>query len=448
MTDQVVSPTTKQLETIAKGDPRLLKALQALFKKNETETPQDFDSVQQNPSNTSLIDAILSGKQQSITSLGNNQFIFVSDKWDLPRAVGGVITLDENAIYYLTDYIDLEGDRLVANNMCAITSASPEIGRITSTGLTGVPLLTSTKTVALNGIGFFDSDYVLSLLGDGGDNILDWYAVNFINCSKIGEISDYNNAIFDLFGIIDSSNLVFDGTFGTLKITGSLLSGIAGETTITIADTAVITRRIDIFDSAIVSFSGATALDVSVLATIPDESYIIESCNFSGGATYTAGLQYDSNTSHFVDNNGITNSTQEASYYMIGNATATPVTSGTPTKILGTTTEDPLTERFTHTNNRATYTGAFTRKFIVHATAALTSNNNNVLFLYVAKNGVIITQSRATGTANAGGRAEGMFTMALVSLIPTDYIEMWVDNNTGSNDITDIDLNVIITESL
>ena len=449
MTNKVVSPTIKQLETIAQGDRRLLNALVALFSNNETTIPDSFEDALKAPSRSNSLLADNNGKQGLIRSLEEGQLVFISDKWDLPRAVGGVITLAENTTYYVTAEIDLLGDRLLADGLCAIISSTPEIGRITSTGLTGFPLLTSDYTIALRNIGFYDSDYTIELDGSANiDNVLDWNGVNFINCSTIGNIKSYGNAIFNLFGIIESSNLVFKGTFGTLKLDNSLLSGIAGQTTITVDSTVEVTRRIGIFDSAFVSFGGATALDVSTSTIIDDESYIIESCSFNGGSTYVTGVQYNDNKARFINNSGIQNSSQEANYYMIGNATPTPITSGVPTKILGATTEDPLTERFTCTDNRATYNGAITRNFAVHSTAALTSNNNNVLFIYVAKNGVIISQSRATGTANAGGRAEGMFTMALVSLETDDYIEMWVDNNTGNNAITDIDLNVIITESL
>lgn len=386
-------------------------------------------------------------KQDIINSITDGQFVFVSKKEDFPTPIAGIITLAEDTIYYVTADIDLTGDRLVANGMLAIVSASPEIGRITSTGLSASnPVLTSLYTVALNNIGFHDLDYAISLDGSASaDFVLDWHGVNFIDCVKIGEIVSYNNAIFNLMGIIDSANLSFDGTFGTISFSNTLFSGIAAQTTLTIESTCVITRRFRTLYSAFVAFGGATALDVSTSATIPDEGYILDTCNFSGGATFIAGVQHDDDKSLFSNNKGIDNSTQQANYYMIGNLTPTPIVSGTPTKVLGTTTEDTITERFTHTNNRATYDGAITRKFKVDATAALTSNNNNVLLMYVAKNGAVVAQSKSTATANAGGRAEGVYSMALVSLATTDYIEIFVDNQTGSNAITDVDLNVTVT---
>jgi len=422
----------------AGGDETLMRAIEDLFVQSVDVSPEVIDG---------LIEAINS-KQDIIDSVTNGQFNFVSKKEDFPSPVGEFITLPNNTAWIITADVDLEGSVLVADGIVSIGNETPEIGKITSTGKPpSLPLLQSSFTLALNNVGFHDADYAISLTGGGADPVLDWRGVNFVDCPRVGDVSGYGNAIFDLLGILNSADLVFDGTFGTLKFTNTFFSGLDSKTTIKIADTAIITRRIDIFDSAFFTPTGGTALDVSVLATIPDENYILRNCNFSGVGSRIVGVQHDDNKAAFVDNSGISNSTQEANYYMIANATATPITSGTPAKLLGTTTEDPLTERFTHTNNRMTYTGAITRKFYVDIDAAFVSNNNNVLVMYVAKNGVPILHSGIPSTANAGGRAESMSAMAIVSLETGDFIETWADNNSGNNAITAENLNVIIMES-
>ena len=74
----------------------------------------------------------------------------------------------------------------------------------------------------------------------------------------------------------------------------------------------------------------------------------------------------------------------------------------------------------------------------------MTSGNNRQIGVYVAKNGVIIPESLVVITTNGTGRAEGVFIHDLVKLDPTDYVEIWCENQTNSNNILVTDLNVII----
>ena len=129
--------------------------------------------------------------------------------------------------------------------------------------------------------------------------------------------------------------------------------------------------------------------------------------NFSGGGTYLAGVDSSDNKALFQNNVGINNSADVSQYYMNGNATATTIaTIGTEVKVAGTTTSSSVTQKFTNTDNRATYIGALTRFFKVSATLSLTSGNGHQIGVYVGKNGTILSDSEIYGTTNAGGRAE------------------------------------------
>ncbi len=442
-------PTRQQLQNLVKDDDRLLKLFEELFRSSGQILPNDITSIEgaiQDGVISALqmgrIGSLIDQKLDDIRSLKLGQIVFVSDKYDFPAAVSGVITLLDNVTYFVTADVDLEGDRFIGAANTVFMGSSPENCKLTSTGLVGA-LITSDKTMSLFNIGFYDV-HVYDLSGSIGQAI-DWYKVNFVNCPTIGNMEDYDNAIFDTLGILNSANMSFDGTIGTIGFENTIFLGVPNETTIIFPSSATVTRRFRIIYSALIAGAAtSTAIEVSPSATIPIEGYILDSCNFSGGGTFIDGVQYDDNKAMFSNNIGINNSTEVANYYMIGNATVTPTTSGTPTKILGTTTDDPITQRFTHSNNRMTYTGGVARIFQVTATAALSSNNNNELALFVAKNGTVINQSRGLGTANAGGRAEGLSSNALVELQENDYIEMYVDNLTGSNNVVDIDLNVII----
>jgi hypothetical protein len=129
---------------------------------------------------------------------------------------------------------------------------------------------------------------------------------------------------------------------------------------------------------------------------------------------------------------------------MTNNAISTTIsTVDTPVKVLGTSTANSINQKFTHTDNRLTYVGALIRDFQVTATLSLTSGNNNIIGVYVAKNGVVITSSEMYSTTSSGGRAESITCQTILELNQNDYIEIFVENSTGTTNITVEYLNVI-----
>lgn len=441
-------PTRDQLARVSNGDLRLLKAFETLFAQASVSGTGNFEAdikaLQEAPNLASTIAALkLDPLPRSFT---DGQIIFVSDKYDFPRAVDGVITLDTQATYFVTAQVDLTGDRIVAAANSAFIGGSTENSAILSTGLTGVAMITSLYSLTIRNLSF-TADVLFDLNGATGDQAIDWSAVNFLNCATVGTISNYNNIIIQLGAFLSSANLTLDGTIGTVGFTNTLFSGIEGQTTLTIPATATITRRLRISYSAFFSPTTATALDVSTSASILVESYILDTCNFSGPGTYLSGVQHTDNKSDFSGNNGISNSSSLSNYYMIANATATTIsTINTPVKMAGSTTSDSITQRFTNTDNRATYIGAITKGFKVTGNATLTSSSNVQMGLYIALNGAVIAQSLSVGTGNAGGRADYVGSIAIVSLSENDYLEMWVENQSGTQNITGENLNFIVEE--
>ena len=446
-------PTRDQLSRVSQGDERLLRAFEELFKSAGRLIPDDLSAIEDDvagilaaPNALTRALAELKEKQAAIRSLELGQLVFVSDRYDFPTAVGGVITLEEGVAYCLTGPVDLEGDRIVSVDGNTICGTNQTVCILRSTGLVATALITSTEIIVLYEVGISDVDIALDLNATNPFDFLVWNKVQFESCATVGTISNYSSVVMGFCGISNSANLTFDGTIGTVGLSDMFISGIAGQTTIILPSTATITRRFRIRFSSIITPATATALDVSTSAVIPDESYILVDCNFSGAGTFTVGVQFDDNKAMFDSNIGIQNSRTFAQYYMTNNATTTPVLVSTPTKALGTTTSNAISQRFSFINNRATYTGALTRDFEVEAWSSLSSNNNNILRLYIAKNGTAITTTFAEATANAGGRAEGLVTASVVELATGDFVEVFVSNETGSNNVLDINLNVIVSE--
>lgn len=380
--------------------------------------------------------------------LGLNKFKFIQSKSDFPAAVGGVITLDANTVYFLTEAIDLSGDRIAAGVNTVIAGSSSETASLTSTGIGTAYLITTSSTLVMYDITIKNVTNAISVnpSNTGSGIALDWRAVNFSGCTINARFGNIGNFIYDTSAVLGSGKFEFFGSVDTIAINNSLLTGNGSAySIIDIQSTAIINRRFRVIYSSFVATGSTVAINVDVGATLPNETYILDTCNFAGGGTYLTGVTATSNKALFVNNVGIANSSDISQYYMNGNATATVISAtSTPVKVAGTTTSSAVTSKFTNTANRATYVGALNRFFKATATASLTSGNGNQVGMYFAKNGVVLPESEIYATTSGTGSAENIVVQTLVSLMDGDYLEVFVENNTAANNITVTDLNVVI----
>lgn len=376
----------------------------------------------------------------------NSHYKIIASLNDLPSPVAGVISL-EPITYVIAGNIDLDGNRLLTTGSTTLVGGSSETSSITSTGLSaGIPLITSHYTLAIQFLTIKGVDTAISIDGNGSTVALDWTGVNFTNIPNIGTINKCENFIYTKGAFLNSQGLIFDGIHGTIGFNNSLFQGdgSAGNI-IEITATANIIRRFRIIYSSIIAFGSTVGLNVSPSATIGNEQYILDTVNFSGGGTYLSGVLSNDNKALFLNCVGIDNSGDISQYYMNNNATTTVIAvANTPYKVLGTTTSAPVTQKFTNTANRATYVGALMRYFKITATLSALSGNNNQIGCYIAKNGTVLPESEIYITCNGSGRAEAAMIQTLAFLSNGDYIEIFVENSTTSNNITVTDLNVVI----
>lgn len=388
--------------------------------------------------------------QAQINAAGLNSgfpnFVFVNSKHDFPLAVNGVITLGDNVTYFLTGTIDLTGDRLVGGVNTTIIGGSSENCFLKSTGLdANTALLTSNWSLPLRNFSFTHGTAINLDATGNSTAALDWFGVNFTDCQVVGNIKSYSNFIMSDCALLNSANMTFDGSIGTVGFVNCLFSGIAGQTTLNFPSTLTITRRIRAIYSSFVAFGGATAIFVSPSAIIPIEAYVLDTINFSGGgATYTGGVTYLSNTAFFSNCKGIINSSAIAQMHFNNNATATVVGgANTFVKVAGTTSPNAINQKFTHTNNRLTYTGGINRSFRVGAVTSVSANNGQIISVRIAKNGVTLSDSESQATISANGRFENLKCQTIIEMTTNDFVEVFVANNSNTN-ITAQELNVII----
>lgn len=382
--------------------------------------------------------------QNTFNGVGN--IVWIRSKEDFPEAdMSNNIQLLADTVYFILGDIDLTTDVLVGASNTALIGTTSETSSLTTAS--GSPLFTSSYTTPIKNLTFKDSKAGVNIDGLGNNVALDWLAVNFVQVDDIGIIQNVNNFIYTNGAFINSQQLSFDGTIGTISFSGSYLSGDStlSQSTIKVKPTATVDRRFRIIYSTVNSEGNNEGIYVDATTTIPNEGFILDTVNFEGNGSYLTGLDYTSNKASFKNCTGIINSDEIAQYYMNGNATATTIaTIGTAVKIAGTTTAASFNQKFDHTDNKATYVGSRKRFFKVAATLSAESGNNNEIGIYIAKNGTLLTESEVYITTNAGGRAENGVVQTIVELEQDDYIEIFVENDTSTSDVTVSELNVIV----
>jgi hypothetical protein len=393
------------------------------------------------------IENLITAVNASGDGLTTGDVIFVGSKDGLPTASGGVITLAANVTYFFTTTVDLLGDRLVCSENTTIIGGSSENCRIKSTGLAAA-LITSNYSLPMRNI-TIEADLALDLDGDGVTTALDWFGVNFTDCAVVGTIKDYSNFIMQDSAFLNSGGLTFDGSIGTIGFGQCLFNCNAANTAIILPATLTITRRFRLIYSSFVILSGETGINASVSATIPTESYILDTVNFSGGGTYVTGVTHTSNDSLFTSCTNITNTAVNGQLYMQGNATATTISDTvTFVKVAGTTTASADNSKFSHSNNRLTCDATISRKYLIQCTLSFSSGNSNVceFGFYDSQLAAIRTPSRTKSTANTAGRAENVVFSCVVTMKAGDYLEIHARNTSASNNITADQLNFVVTE--
>lgn len=377
-----------------------------------------------------------------------SDFVFVSSLSELPVPVSGVITLEDEKTYFFITEVDLLGNRLVCGVNTTILGGSSENCRIKSTGLTGTALITSNYSLPIRNI-TIEADVALNLDGDGVTTALDWFGVNFTDCNTIGTIKDYSNFIMQDSAFLNSGGLTFDGTIGTIAATQCLFDVNGTNTAFILPATLTVTRRFRITYSSFVVTSGQRGINVSASATIPTESYILDTVNFAGGGSYLIGVDHTSNDALFINCTNITNTAVNGQLYMQGNATATTISNTTSFfKVAGTTSASADNSKFSHSNNRLTCDAIISRKYLIQCSLSASAGTNHVLEFgfFDSQLNAVRTPSRTKVTSNGSGRVESVTFMCVVTMTNGNYLEIHARNNSSATNIIVEQLNFTITE--
>lgn len=201
--------------------------------------------------------------------------------------------------------------------------------------------------------------------------------------------------------------------------------------------------------------------DVSSNPTITSDA-VIEGCVFTGTLTtgkyisaYTVGAfsGYNFNNKWNVRCAGIPTESDAVATgdinfdYPVGSGASTTLTpTGTNFKLTGTTTSNNLF-RFSRgaTDNRLQYLGSKKRYFRVSGSASFQASASGTIYIfYIAKNGVVINQSKVYLNSNSVNDILAPPIETIVELSTNDYIEVFAQRYSGTGNILTVSLNTVI----
>jgi|TARA_Y100000310_G_scaffold24623_1_gene23642 hypothetical protein len=125
------------------------------------------------------------------------------------------------------------------------------------------------------------------------------------------------------------------------------------------------------------------------------------------------------------------------SFYISSAAQTTISGAGTAVKMAGTTTQ--ISDRqFSHADNKLTYTGQRTSRFIITAVVSLdVASADDIISVQLFKNGSLITGAEQRSD-NTAAKPTNIVVMIDTTLATSDYVEIYIENEdtTANIDVT------------
>ncbi|MDO9138407.1 MAG: hypothetical protein Q7U21_11340 [Lutibacter sp.] len=373
---------------------------------------------------------------------GRDNYVLVKTLADFPAPSGGVITLVAGTMYEINGTISL-GTNKIDLNGCEVTGGDSNNDKLNFTG-TGA-LFTSTKGGIIKN---------LTLYGNGTNNLFSLndssQLLNLVvrDCNiaafaSVGSIAGYNLVLMNLLGYVSNANgITYNGVLHLFVKDQSWFPSNTG-TVITLTGNFDVVGFIGgLFEVDL----GETGLNVSGIGTIKDNAFI-SGVSFVGAGTRILGTfakQWE------IDTPGINTEKDDVATgaFHISTAAVTAIGStGSVYKVAGATETGYLfrVDDNGGLNNRLRYVGTKTRQFKIIGRASVQSaSNTQTVSIYIAKNNTVIPESRSRLRLPTGGQDEDASIVGSVELAPNDYIEIGVQNNTSTANITFSFMNIVL----
>jgi len=373
-----------------------------------------------------------------------NQLI-INSLSDFPNAVGGVITLADDTFYLIGDNLAVTTDRFVLGADTVVAGLDSSASSISYSGTE--TMFTSVDNS--NKITLLTLDCPNGKLHDisstGPASVF-----QLINCTvdNVDEIGNLSNLVAIQYSDVAFNNIItkgitFIGTFGIFIGSTDLIT-INGSTPFFDLGTAV-------FDSFDISASLATlAAGANFISGLTNSGNIssgnsgsIRGVKTFGTGTPLSGITVDDVRWFFSGNDDIPDTNPDSLLSLKNNADATVITAsstdGTNAVLINGVWVDVRKSFFEVTaSGRVTYKGERPLTVPIDLISTLAPVGDDTLALYIAFNGTPIVGSGIPRFVKASDPGV-LSTMWQVNFTFDDFIEPFVENQTGTNNILSSD---------
>lgn len=365
---------------------------------------------------------------------------------EFPAPVAGVRTLAASTFYLIGTNLTTS-DRFVLSQDTVVAGLDSSTSSITFTG--GGTMFTATNT----------SNKITLLTLDCPSGTL-----HNITATTPGSVFQFVNCTVDscdVVGTLDGLTAIqySDVAFNDIKTDGitfigniSIFIGNTDVVTVNGATAIFLDLGTAVFDAFSLDASFATLVAGSIFLSGATGSANISANNSGtitniktfGTGTPLSGITIDDIRWFFSGNDSISDTAPDALANFKGNATATTITAtssdGTNAVLVAGTWTCQRQSHFSCTTaGRITYTGERDLITPIDIIATLDPAADHTLAMYLALNGTPIS-STGLGQFVKSTDPETMSTMWQLNLKTNDFLEVFVENQTGTSDITVVDI--------
>lgn len=387
------------------------------------------------------------------TNVQGGNTVIVESANDLPAASGGVRTLAADTRYLIAGDINIGSDRIVFSNNSILHGYGTTISTITST--TTGNLFTASTNFRVHELAVTCASGTVFACTGGAFEDCFLYEFTINSCSSVGSFTNWYSLFWQKGAVVSATTgLIMAGTCNSFIL--DLVSFLAGYGTA--VDLGVATFNTCSFNRCGFSNASATAhIDIAANSANINAGYEgrINFCTFNASATNVVlnSTKGDIRWESFGNLNH-PNSRKAAQGYNHTSATTTigvgDGDSGNP-KVTNNNTDfvSAIADQFTISNaGRFTYNGITDAEFLVNVSVIGTSASGTQTYaFYVAKNGTVVTASKTEREFTSTAVGSPAPAMAIVNLSTNDYLEVFIENETGTNDFDMTILNVEIGEA-
>lgn len=373
--------------------------------------------------------ASLSTKQIGVNSIDH-----------FPTPAGGVITLAADTVYYVGNDIDFGTNRIVLNDETVIIGLDDRLVTLTYSG-TGSMFTSVNAGFRLRLLSISCASGTFLTASDTGSKIFCFNDLNITACTNLGTLTGYE--FFDIHHcnfVASTSGFIFAGAIDEFHSHNSTFNMSAGKAID--LDTATF-NSVDVDDCSFTLASGS--FGVSGLASSGNINAgglgKIRFSKFSGAGTPLENISIDDARWNFSGNDDIADSRPDGLLSMIDNTVETVIsTIGVGVLVAGIWVMVTASQFTTTAAGRLTYDGGRPAKLPVTVSTAadVASGTNQEIRFHLYLNGVIIEESKTESNIDAGD-IKNQSNIWQLTMEPGDYLELFVENNSTTNNIIVVD---------